>query len=403
MMVLAALHSLFLWALPPSLGAQQALSPLTMVSPADVILVADASGRILYDKNASVKSVPASTLKVLTALAAMHYLGPSFRFQTEFYLDDAKNLIIKGYGDPLLISEVWWDIAQALASRLTQCHHVLVDDSYFFRHIQIPGSSTSTNPYDAPVGALSANFNTIFFQKDQTGRIVSAEPQTPMTPLARRKAQRLGLNKGRYSLTHNGDEISRYAGEICMHFLKKNGLNCTGRVQFGTVKSQDRPFYVYTSHFTLEEAVQKMLMFSNNFMANQLLLALGARTSGPPGTLEKGVRILCRFASEVLGLKDIHIAEGSGISRENRLSAHDMLVVLEAFAPYRNLLRRDGNVLYKSGSLRGLKARAGYIEQPLGKPYRFVVFLKRTFPIKTVINALVTQLAERTPQGIHTF
>jgi D-alanyl-D-alanine carboxypeptidase len=69
----------------------------------DAVLVADAKGRILFSKDADKKLVPASSLKILTALVALHYLGPDYRFTTEFYLDKNLNLKIKGYGDTLFI------------------------------------------------------------------------------------------------------------------------------------------------------------------------------------------------------------------------------------------------------------------------------------------------------------
>ena len=72
----------------------------------DSVLIGNSSGKILYSKNAKKLLVPASTLKILTSLAALDRLGPDFRFKTEFYQDSEENLKIKGYGDPLLISEV---------------------------------------------------------------------------------------------------------------------------------------------------------------------------------------------------------------------------------------------------------------------------------------------------------
>ena len=84
----------------------------------DSVLVGHSSGRILFSKNAKKILVPASILKILTALVALDYLGPDFRFKTEFYIDSEKNLKIKGYGDPLLISEVLTEIAASLSNRI---------------------------------------------------------------------------------------------------------------------------------------------------------------------------------------------------------------------------------------------------------------------------------------------
>jgi D-alanyl-D-alanine carboxypeptidase/D-alanyl-D-alanine-endopeptidase (penicillin-binding protein 4) len=344
------------------------------ISSRDALLVAGPDGSTIYSKNADKKSVPASTLKILTGLIALHHFGESYRFRTEFYLDRERNLKVKGYGDPLLVSEIWQEIAVALAPKLQNLNDLVIDDTYFADDM-IPGVGSSTNPYDAPNGALCANFNTVFFKRDKAGKIISAEPQTPMTPLARKKIRQLGLNAGRYTFSHHKHEAARYAGEILLHFLKENGTVCHGSIRAGAVEPDDVLIYTYHSTFTLGQAVRKMLKFSNNFMANQLLLALGARIHGAPGTLAKGVDVFSGYCREVLGLTDVRIAEGSGISRKNRLSPTDMLTVLKRFQPYRALLVREGPLLYKTGSLRGIRTRAGYIETRSRGLCYFNVFL----------------------------
>jgi D-alanyl-D-alanine carboxypeptidase/D-alanyl-D-alanine-endopeptidase (penicillin-binding protein 4) len=52
-----------------------------------------------------------------------------------------------------------------------------------------------------------------------------------------------------------------------------------------------------------------------------------------------------------------------------------MLTVLRRFEPHRALLVREGEVLYKSGTLGGVKTRAGYIEGRSGNLHYFVIFL----------------------------
>ena len=54
-----------------------------------------------------------------------------------------------------------------------------------------------------------------------------------------------------------------------------------------------------------------------------------------------------------------------------------MLVILRAFRPYRHLLRISGEVLYKTGTLRGVRTRVGYIETARKEPFYFVIFLNR--------------------------
>jgi len=340
-------------------------------------LLAGPGGDLLYRENVSRKLIPASTLKLLTALTAIHHLGETHRFKTDFYQDRQGNLSVKGYGDPLLLSEVWQEIADEVSGKVSRIHDLILDDSFYSPGIRVPGCKHSSNPYDAPLGALCSNFNTISLKTEANGRVLPGEPQTPLTPLALKKIRTLNPGDGRFTFTHRGEEACRYSGELFAHFLGEKGVQIEGEIRRGIVASGDRRIYTYPSRFSLLQVLEKMLEFSNNFIANQLVIALGARKYGPPGTLENGVRILRSYARENLSLKGLRILEGSGISKDNRLSALDMLSVLEGFQPYRNLLPRKDNILYKTGSLSGVRTCAGYIDDPKGRTFRFVILINR--------------------------
>ena len=338
-------------------------------------LAADGDGKILVERRATDKFIPASTLKILTGLATLHYLGPDYRFKTEFFLSPEKDLIVKGYGDPLLLSEALEEIPKQLASKLKGFRDLVLDSSFFARSIRIPGLNTSTNPYDAPVGALCANFNTINFTRDSENTILSAEPQTPMIPFAKNKIRQLAEKEGRYTFSHDSLEGARYAGELLKYFLAKHGIEGKGSVRHGIRVPGDSLIYLHRSGFTLEETLSQMFTFSNNFMANQLLIGLGGQLYGTPATLKKGRHAVMQYAREELGLKDLELVEGSGISRKNRISPIEMLSVLKRFKPYRRLLPQTGPFLYKTGTLQGIHTRAGFIEKMTGTTGYVVLFL----------------------------
>ena len=224
---------------------------------------------------------------------------------------------------------------------------------------------------------MCANFNTIFFDRDNRGQIISAEPQTPIIPFSLGKIATLQIRKGRYTFAHNGREATLYAGALLFHFLSERGVQSQGKIRLGATVPEDRLVYTYRSRFTLKQTLRKMMEFSNNFIANQIFIGLGASVLGPPGTLAKGVQVVSDYAKKELGLKGIEIVEGSGISPKNRCSALHMLVILRHFENYRHLLNRKGNMLYKTGSLRGIRARAGYMEGDVRGPHYFVIFINR--------------------------
>jgi D-alanyl-D-alanine carboxypeptidase/D-alanyl-D-alanine-endopeptidase (penicillin-binding protein 4) len=344
----------------------------------DAAMVASPGGKVLFAHNPDVERIPASTIKLLTALAAFHYLQTDFRFTTEFFMDTHANLKIKGQGDPLLISEVVSDIAVALAIELKgpdrRFDHLFLDNTYFASPVTIPGVSGSSEPYDAPIGALCVNFNTVNFrQANKT--FVSAEPQTPLLPMVLPHIKASGLNEGRITLSHQQDEITYYAGHLFRHFLEEAGFEFSGRVGIEPVSLQDHLVLAYHSRFTLDQIVARMLEYSNNFMANQVFIHMGAQQYGTPGTLEKAARAAQAYARSELGLQHVAIAEGSGISRANRITARDMLTVLTAFEPHHALMKRNGRLYYKTGHLKGIRTQVGYYQDPEKGLHPYVILL----------------------------
>jgi D-alanyl-D-alanine carboxypeptidase/D-alanyl-D-alanine-endopeptidase (penicillin-binding protein 4) len=346
-----------------------------MIGRQDAILVTDPDGRVLISKNENRPLIPASTLKIFTALVALHTLGPDYRFVTEFFCDDEDNLTIKGYGDPGLVSEAIAEISRYLATKLVRINDIVLDASYFIQPLEIPGISSSSEPYDAPNGALCVNFNTVFFKREN-GTYLSAEPQTPLLPMVLGRITSSGLNEGRIVLSHNENEITYYSGHLLKYFLRQAGIEVTGKIAIGTVRpDRDHLIYRYQSSLTLSDTISKLLTYSNNYTTNQILIAAGARRYGPPGTLEKGVQAARDYARNILNLSGTHISEGSGISRDNRITARDMQKVLDAFTPYHTLMRSDGRQFYKTGTLHGISTRAGYIKRSDGSLDRFVVLV----------------------------
>ena len=157
-------------------------------------LLADKYGKALISNNANKPLIPASIFKIVTALAAISYLGENYKYQTHFYYNKlTSDLSIKGFGDPLFISEEIKKASKLLALKLKKekilvLNNIILDHSFFEDNINIPGRGDTLNPYDAYQSALCANFNTVFFKTDTTNNeIISAEKQTPMLPIFEKK------------------------------------------------------------------------------------------------------------------------------------------------------------------------------------------------------------------------
>ena len=239
-------------------------------------------GAVLVDIRGDTPFVPASTIKVLTCLVAIKELGSHYRFKTEIY-DAGELLVVRGRGDPLLVSEEVERIASALAGRVgdKQFGGVAIDDSYFGGGVSVPGVGRSDNPYDAPNSATSVNFNTINVKR-VSGEIVSAERQTPLTPTAVAAAQRRGVDgETRIRLGDSPGDVQRYAGEVFAAKLRESRIP-VGPLVMELNAPRTVPLYVHANSRTLGEACRMMLRYSNNYIANQIFLVLGAEKLGEP-------------------------------------------------------------------------------------------------------------------------
>lgn len=311
---------------------------------------------------------PASTLKILTSLAALTVLGEGYQFETHFFIDLQNNLYIKGYGDPFLTSEAILDIAHALRKRnITKISSIYLDSSSFNLAGEIAGESNSANPYDAPNSALAVNFNSLPIQVLQDGTVLSGEPQTPTIPLMEDIAKHLGPGRHRVNVAAfapDSDSISsvRYAGELFTAIFKSASIRCEGVSHRGTVPPTLKPVYIHYGRKTAKEAVKSCLRYSNNFIANQLFLVSGAQVFNFPATWDKSRSFLTAFISTTLALPtdEIVFQEGSGLSRLNQMSPAALITILNHFKPYAELLNHRGDILIKSGTLEGVYCYAGY-------------------------------------------
>ena len=323
--------------------------------------------------------VPASVQKYATALAALHYFGSQFRFSTDFYMDQNNELGIRGHGDPFLVSEEWKKIAEKLSdipSVPKKSEGLFFDTSLFQENIQIPGIKYSLNPYDAINGALVVNFNTVYLKVAKNGLIFSAEEQTPLTPFAKQLGKKMPSGTHRVSIPQ--DSGFAYAGELLQTIFLRQGLSFKNRkVSLRKVSSAGKLVYRHYNNLNLQDVIAGMMLYSNNFTANQLLLTAGMKRFGSPASLKKGRLAVEGYLTKELGISSdqFRIAEGSGISRKNRLTPDAVLLLLKAFLPYQHLLPREKNIPYKTGTLRGVYSMAGYLST--SDPLYFVILLNQ--------------------------
>jgi D-alanyl-D-alanine carboxypeptidase/D-alanyl-D-alanine-endopeptidase (penicillin-binding protein 4) len=329
-----------------------------------------ATGRSLYEHQAGVLLKPASNMKLLTAAAALALLRPEYRFRTSFYAAAEPTpagivrggLHIKGGGSPGLVGEEWWLIARRIrALGITRIEGDLIADDTFFDDVRRgprwPSPSVD-QPYNAPVGALSCFYNAVTVTVRPTTE--GKPPEVLLDPFGsyfkvvnravtsgRGQDLRIGRQwDGRQNIIHvegrigtnvapvsaykSVEEPALYAASAFREAAQREGITVTGGVAAGTVPAGARLLHVHESR-PLADLVQDMNKESNNFMAESILKTIGAETAGPPGTTRKGAEAVLKYLAG-LGVRTegIVVADGSGLSPENRLTADALARVLLA-------------------------------------------------------------------------
>ncbi len=316
--------------------------------------------------------VPASNQKLLVASAALAHWGPTHRFETPVYRDGRLSgdgvlegaLWIEGRGDPGLVSERMWKLAEEI--RLHGVREVRgalgIDATYFDEVAMHPDwGPASSRAYQAPISAFAANYSA--FRVDVSGSASAGRPVrvdvAPAIPYLRTRAEaktiarthqlfldvrRLPDGSGEYVRVSGAFPLglarqtywrsvsmpTRYAASVLRAQLEAQGVRVTG----GTIVGPRPPSAVELLRFeggSVSEHVRLLNKHSNNFVAEQLTKMLGAERYGAPGTWEKGARALVDHLAE-LGLSDPStiVRDGSGLSVRNRLSPRILIGILRA-------------------------------------------------------------------------
>ena len=375
------------------------------ISPPEIIAFINNGGfavkrdaQILAAHNLHEMFVPASIVKIATSLAALRILGPQYRFETYLFMDTKQNLYIKGFGDPFLISEEVAIIVRELKKLGCQrINDIYLDDTAFNLAMSADGAGLSDNPYDAQNSSLAVNFNTVNIRKDKAGNVYSAEEQTPTLPLMTELAEDLepGIHRINISQkpTKNNKIINRYVGELFRAFQDKENIPGNGIIANRKTPDNLSPYYAHKSSKALEDIIAPLMLYSNNFIANQIFLTMGTAQYGYPATWEKSRKAVADTLQNEFDLSgnEIRIIEGSGLSRKNRVTPHAMIQLLDFFKPYGTLLPQDNGRLVKSGTLKGVYSYGGYFIKK-EKLDSFVLMLNQEINNRDRILLLLEQM-----------
>jgi serine-type D-Ala-D-Ala carboxypeptidase/endopeptidase (penicillin-binding protein 4) len=258
------------------------------------------SGTVLFARNPDLSLAPASNEKLPITLAALRMLGPSYRFRTEVLATGSQvgsvwhgDIYLKGFGDPTLTYAKLNHLAAQLAARgiVTIDGRVLGDESWFDKRRTAPG--WKSNFYISECPPLSA----LVVNRAVYDKRVAIRPALAAAGSLRRFLRRHGITAGPVGL-------ARAPGSS---------------IVLAEVRSR-----------MLSHIVKDMDLESDNFEAEMLLKTLGAE-AGMGGTSVAGSAVVIRELAETeVPLMGVHIADGSGLSLDDRLTARALTAILVA-------------------------------------------------------------------------
>jgi D-alanyl-D-alanine carboxypeptidase/D-alanyl-D-alanine-endopeptidase (penicillin-binding protein 4) len=326
-------------------------------------MIVSPSGAINAAYRAETTFTPASIFKIATALQALETLGPDYRFPTYFYITPGIDLYIVGTGNPLLISEDIDSIVISLQERgIRQLRHIFIDNSRYELSHQTINDPISKNPYDTALSATGVNFNTMQLWVKKDTKIVSGEPQTPTLPLMEKIGQGLEPGVHRINLGQDPADLVNYAGQLFKAGFEYRDIKVTGQIAPRKTPAFAGLFFTHYST-ELQKIIPLMLLYSNNFMANQIYLNCGMKQYGTPATWPKAAQALELFLDSNHLIKgDITIRDGAGLSPENKITCTTMIAILQKFRPYIDMLPlKKENFPIKSGTMTGVYSYAGFL------------------------------------------
>lgn len=351
-------------------------------------VVAPLSGRPVLDDGRGV-STPASTLKLLTATAALEALGPDHTFATRVVSSGRRSLTLVGGGDPFLAGKRPTDVVRRGDASL-----------------QALAAQTATRLERRGTAGVTLAYDTSLF----TGPAVSPDwpkayvPDDVVTPITALWADQ-GLDPG-----HGRErDPAASAAALFATYLRKDGVRVTGAVREQRAPASARAVAEVTS-LPLADIVERVLQYSDNEGAEVLARQTGIAVSGD-GSFDGGTAAVRRTLTGLgVDLTGARIVDGSGLSRRDRLDATTLVSVLQLAASAAHPALRpvvtglpvaayDGSltdrfeaspgrgwVRAKTGTLRGTSALAGLVTDARGRVVVFA-FVSNHVPLLGTLDA----------------
>lgn len=412
----------------------------------------------LFALNEEKDMVPASTTKLATAFTALQKLGGSHKFVTGLWSSGKVengvlkgDLVLKGGGDTCFVSEsMWFLVNEFVRTGITKIEgNVLVDDTDFdaVRTDPTRDPERVDRAYDAPVSAMSFNWNSInvFVRPTKDGQ----PPQVILDPIdngfkirniaktvaarghkveVQREGSRIVVrgtmseDEPEYVAYKNIDDPIEWSGRNLVFFLSQRGITVSGKVKAGK-KSDSAKLLAKADSKPLNWHIADMMKFSNNYVAEMLTKNIALDSGNQPATLEQGMRVIRATLEQKAGLAQSRFVlyNPSGFSHKNHFKPIDMARLLvrahDDFPTFPELLSAlpiagvdgtlknrmkdspaSGWVRAKTGLLAGVVGLAGYAGRKDGSARAFAFMFNgksdQGEQARRLFDALATELVQ---------
>ena len=413
--------------------------------------------------NSHTKRTPASVIKILTTYAGVLAFGYDYRWETEFfhtgYVRDGVlrgDIYVKASGDPTLATKHISGIVEKIRRQGIRkiLGNIIIDRTIF----SIPSKNNSGfdrnkySPYNAMPDAMMFNKRKSTICVTPRGKSIRINKDVPdgsykivnklkiVNGSCRRGRSwpkvRINTNSSGRSTIFLSGRLSKRCGtrKICkvvsmphraFYYALKNELRKVGIKFSGTLKLKEVPkkaTYMF-SHKSprLEEVISTIAKKSDNLMARQLMLTLGAKVISTPSNTFKSRKAIEDTLNRynILERGTTFIDNGSGLSRVSKLTAQSLNNLL-LHAASRDILRWKntlsiagidgtirkrfkyssvyGRAWMKTGTIRGVANIAGYVQGSSGQTYVVVVLVndKRSSAYgRRIANSVIEWVADR--------
>lgn len=406
-------------------------------------------GQTLFERRAARAVTPASAQKVVVAAAALHTLGPDFRYHTRLG-QSGPDVWLIGAGDPVLTSHDLRLGAKALLAAGVRMFPggVAVDASAMGgpERNRLWASDDLIYGFSAPTSAISLDQDTVEFHVKPTvpgapaeikleppnrvvtytGAITTA-PHGFYTNLQIDPGQRPNAFVVSGRIAAGAEQIfwrpvvgvPSYVAQVFEAMLEASGIRTVQNPRLGVAPSDLTVLWDHPSP-PLRTIVAKMLLESNNHIAEQLLRTLGKTQAGMGDDLH-GLSAETTYLKALgIPLGGLHLVDASGLAEQNRVSALTMAALLgrlaalpEGRSMYFALPRAgiDGTLKYynfgpargraraKSGHLSGVNSLTGYITTRKHGRVTFAFLINNASASSSAMDDMLTRAVDRVAQS----